>query len=179
MASKFLVAGVLGTSLLVSTAAFATVAITPLGDLDPENAGAFLDDVTTGSFMDAGTFTLTTFGVDTAVSATIAVNRAGAFTPGALALYEGSPFTGTLIESDPLTFAKSAYTASFADILGPGTYYAEVTGTVNVSHLGVGGTVTTSTVPEPSTWVMMMLGFAGLGYAAVRRGSKDKAALAI
>jgi hypothetical protein len=24
-------------------------------------------------------------------------------------------------------------------------------------------------VPEPSTWAMMLLGFAGLGYAAVRR----------
>ena len=26
--------------------------------------------------------------------------------------------------------------------------------------------------PEPSTWAMMMLGFAGLGYAAVRRGRR-------
>jgi hypothetical protein len=25
------------------------------------------------------------------------------------------------------------------------------------------------TAPEPSTWAMMLLGFAGLGYAAVRR----------
>jgi hypothetical protein len=24
-------------------------------------------------------------------------------------------------------------------------------------------------IPEPSTWAMMLLGFAGLGYAAVRR----------
>jgi hypothetical protein len=24
-------------------------------------------------------------------------------------------------------------------------------------------------VPEPSTWAMMLIGFAGLGYAAVRR----------
>jgi len=29
-----------------------------------------------------------------------------------------------------------------------------------------------SGVPEPSTWVMMALGFAGLGYAAFRRNSK-------
>ena len=36
-----------------------------------------------------------------------------------------------------------------------------------------------SSVPEPSTWVMLALGFAGLGYAAVRRSAKDKAALAI
>jgi hypothetical protein len=29
-------------------------------------------------------------------------------------------------------------------------------------------------VPEPSTWAMMMLGFAGLGYAAFRRNSKGR-----
>jgi PEP-CTERM motif len=37
----------------------------------------------------------------------------------------------------------------------------------------------TSPVPEPSTWVMMGLGFVSLGYAAVRRGSKNRSALAI
>jgi hypothetical protein len=64
-------------------------------------------------------------------------------------------------------------------VLGPGTYYAEITGRVNARFLGVGGTVTTSAVPEPSTWVVMALGFVGLGYAAVRRSSKDRSALAI
>ncbi len=49
---------------------------------------------------------------------------------------------------------------------------------------GPGGSITasftnTSTVPEPATWVMLALGFAGLGYAAVRRSAKDKAAVAI
>ncbi len=32
-----------------------------------------------------------------------------------------------------------------------------------------------SGVPEPSTWAMMALGFAGLGYAAFRRNSKGRA----
>jgi PEP-CTERM motif len=36
-----------------------------------------------------------------------------------------------------------------------------------------------SSVPEPATWVMLALGFAGLGYAAVRRSAKDKAAIAV
>jgi hypothetical protein len=177
MACKFLVAGVLGTSLLLSTAAFATV--TPLGNLDPPNAGAFDAINSTGPVMDAGTFTLTASDVETAVSATIAVFRPGAFTPGTLELFSGSPFTGTLLDSAPLTFSSAAYTASFTDELGPGTYYAEITGTVNVPRLGVGGSVTTSSIPEPSTWMMLALGFAGLGYAAVRRSAKDKAALAI
>jgi PEP-CTERM motif len=36
-----------------------------------------------------------------------------------------------------------------------------------------------TSVPEPSTWVMMGLGFVGLGYAAVRRGSKGRSAAAM
>jgi hypothetical protein len=40
-------------------------------------------------------------------------------------------------------------------------------------------TNTSSSIPEPSTWVMLGLGFAGLGYAAVRRSAKDRSAVAI
>jgi hypothetical protein len=32
----------------------------------------------------------------------------------------------------------------------------------------------TPAIPEPSTWAMMMVGFAGLGYAAFRRSSKSQ-----
>jgi hypothetical protein len=37
----------------------------------------------------------------------------------------------------------------------------------------------TSTIPEPSTWVMLSLGFVGLGYAATRRGKANRAALLV
>jgi PEP-CTERM motif len=56
---------------------------------------------------------------------------------------------------------------------------------LDATQSGGGGNVisvsgsNSSAVPEPSTWVMMALGFVGLGYAAVRRSAKDKAALAI
>jgi hypothetical protein len=33
----------------------------------------------------------------------------------------------------------------------------------------------TGATPEPSTWAMMIIGFAGLGYAAVRRNTKGRA----
>jgi PEP-CTERM motif len=32
------------------------------------------------------------------------------------------------------------------------------------------------TVPEPSTWAMLLLGFAGLGYAGYRRARESRAA---
>jgi hypothetical protein len=40
-------------------------------------------------------------------------------------------------------------------------------------------TSTTPAIPEPSTWVMMALGFVGLGYAAIRRGKANRALLSI
>ena len=44
------------------------------------------------------------------------------------------------------------------------------TGLFNSQHL-----FTTQTIPEPSTWAMMLLGFAGLGYAASRRNLRREA----
>ena len=38
-----------------------------------------------------------------------------------------------------------------------------------------GGSSSTPTVPEPSTWAMMLLGFAGLGFAGYRRAMKPSA----
>jgi hypothetical protein len=111
----------------------------------------------------------------TSVSATIAVTSSSEFTTGTVWLYEGSPFTGTLLASAPLTFSGSAYDASFSDVLGPGTYYEEITGTINARDLGVGGTVTTSGVPEASTWAMMALGFASLCFAVSRRSRMSAA----
>jgi hypothetical protein len=150
----------LGVSLL-PTAALAQV--TPLGNLDPDGAGSYNETVLTGAVDVDGTFDLTKNAM-TALSATIAVTAKSNYTPGDLELFKGA----TLLEFAPLVFGGSQYTASFSKIIGPGDYTAEVTGTVNVAKLGVGGTVTTSGVPEPATWVMMLFGFMGLGYSAFR-----------
>jgi hypothetical protein len=39
--------------------------------------------------------------------------------------------------------------------------------------LKLGGNITTAT-PEPSTWAMMILGFAGVGFMACRRNNKPE-----
>jgi PEP-CTERM motif len=149
----------LGVSLLSSSA----FAITNLGTLNPDNAGSFNETVATGPISVEATFDLTAEAI-TALSATISTSKASAYTPGDLELWQGA----TEIASMALSFAASAYTASFTELLGPGDYTVIITGTANRA-LGVGGSVTTSTVPEPSTWAMMAIGFAGLGYAAFRQ----------
>ena len=154
-------------ALGLPTGAFA--AITPLGTLDPPDASGFFDTNGHGTISDTGTFDLLVNGVTTALSVTIAAGTAGVYSPGTLTLYEGSPFTGTVVTSEALAYNGSAYTASFTDKLNSGDYYYVVTGTNNAAVLGVGTSVITSSVPEPGTWAMMALGFAGLGYAAFRQ----------
>jgi fibro-slime domain-containing protein len=67
--------------------------------------------------------------------------------------------------------------------VGAGTYameifYADRHVTDALANIQLAGDITTS-VPEPSTWAMILIGFAGLGYASLKRGRKDRLAPAI
>jgi hypothetical protein len=65
-------------------------------------------------------------------------------------------FLATFTDGDPFrTYSTIGY---FTPIFG---------GTVNVSQV--------APVPEPSTWAMMMLGFAGVGFMAYRRRNQSTA----
>ena len=59
-------------------------------------------------------------------------------------------------------------------------YSAAFTGVVDgVDYYNIQGSATVSNaVPEPATWAMMLLGFAGLGFAGYRREKTDRAAFA-
>jgi hypothetical protein len=98
-----------------------------------------------------------------------------------------SPFIplGSVIEqatvSAPSLGGQSAVVGSFTpfgDFEEAGTYFVEVSGTSGLGtlRLAIDGNVTTLAVPEPSTWAMMLIGFAGLGYAGYRRASEPRAA---
>ena len=63
------------------------------------------------------------------------------------AMMRGAPY-----DLDPI------YDPRFGAWVSPGNY------TVSVTEI--------SDVPEPSTWAMMILGFAGIGFMAYRRKSK-------
>ncbi len=50
--------------------------------------------------------------------------------------------------------------------------------TMDTNHVGIGGCFSPpggSPVPEPSTWAMMLLGFAGLGFVGYRQATKRNA----
>ncbi len=86
-------------------------------------------------------------------------------TPG-----ESETFSGTvsLLAGETLTFAVNR----------DGNFGGDSTGlTATITSLALGAPITslalgapiTSSIPEPSTWAMMLLGFAGLSFAACRR----------
>ncbi len=97
----------------------------------------------------------------------------------------GSPAIpiGSVIEqvlvSDPSSGGETAVVGSgtpFGDLEQAGTYFVEVSGTSGSGklRLAVDGNVTTLAVPEPSTWAMFGIGFAGLAAVGLRRRRGDR-----
>jgi hypothetical protein len=131
--------------------------------------------------MDAGTSTPllgiydanTSFGAD--FKGTLVASTAGTYT-GSVSSDDGSYLfiDGSLVASDGGTHGYQ--TVNFSDVLSAGAHSFEVQYYNGpCCGAGVGFALTSSGisvgggVPEPSTWAMMMVGFAGLGFAGYRR----------
>jgi hypothetical protein len=92
----------------------------------------------------------------------------------------GKTYTDDLTETEN-TFKQVVETGV---LKGPGLPAAGLTSSLNISYTQTGGTgngisgsatfIAYSAVPEPATWAMLLMGFAGLGYAAFRRNAKSR-----
>jgi hypothetical protein len=81
---------------------------------------------------------------------------------------QGIVFSVGGIGSDPCPFAAGCYMRIYAP--SPGTYDLFVS---NAGANGVEFVLTAANpIPEPSTWAMMIIGFAAVGFTALRRRSK-------
>jgi PEP-CTERM motif len=84
----------------------------------------------------------------------------------------------TLVQSFDLTGLKHEQDLSFILVAtgGPLTEISllSTSGIKEAKHFEVSGV---AAIPEPSTWAMMLLGFAGLGFAAYRKAHSARAAL--
>lgn len=83
---------------------------------------------------------------------------------------------GTLIEESPIMNFLGGQAAEVnPDILSPGAYFAQITGTSGSSpiRLVVDGTATATTaIPEPTTWAMLGIGFGLMAFMGMRRRSQ-------
>ena len=102
---------------------------------------------------------------------------------GALTLSASNPsptqsvtFTSNVIAPSLISAFDRAMSLSFTDV-SPSAAIVPGTGTLRSFTSDVSGDFS-ATVPEPSTWAMMLLGFAGLGYAAYRKTKNERTALA-
>ena len=79
----------------------------------------------------------------------------------------GGLFTFNLTSGDSLSFYGD--NVNIGGYLALGTYAAAIDYNFSNQYAGIGtGTVTLSAVPETSTWLMMLAGFASLGALALR-----------
>jgi PEP-CTERM motif len=178
MTCKPLFAGLLGACFF-SSAAFAATQVVMLNNLTPPpivtgTTGPIA--FSPGNYALDVTFYLTANAIVT-ISATVTASppQATHLLSGTLSLLAGFPPMGTFPPGGfevPLPFYPSppAFTATRITLLGPGNYFAEIAGDP-ISEITVSATVTSSPVPEPSTWAMMLLGFMGLGFLGYRRSS--------
>lgn len=129
-----------------------------------------------------GTFTL-----DYAVSDVGTPHASEASASGAILQTTGTSTLGKVFDGNTGAYAigftqvaASASGITMVDFL-PGTTTLDVTDTFTISALhgsnatGLSNSFVENSIPEPSTWAMMVIGFMGLGYAAFRRNSKARA----
>ena len=169
--------------LAVTTASQAAPLISDLG-LDPNISVA--RNNTNGTFNDEYTFTLdqamtlTIVGITNTYAGGIGAGRFIAnftgtiFSDGA----DGLPNTGDdvavvgpTLATSPCGAIANCQSLAGSGVLGAGSYYLELTGTGESALANYGGSVTTiaEAVPEPATWFMMILGFAGVGLMGMRK----------
>jgi hypothetical protein len=84
---------------------------------------------------------------------------------------------GSLIESSPVAnFIGGQGATVVPDLLAAGNYFAEISGTsgsrpmaIAIDGTATATTVVGATIPEPSTWAMLLIGGAFMAWGAARR----------
>jgi hypothetical protein len=121
-------------------------------------------------------------GATLTVSDDIAVQTLKSFTSDPLHI--DFDVSGTVSDgADLLAFIGGGRKTTYLALTGSGVPSQTLSattldGTLTYDYTAAAGIPTSAPVPEPSTWVMMLIGFAGLGYAAVRQRRIPRAPLA-
>lgn len=178
----------LATTALIALSAVANAAplVSDLG-LDPNISVA--RNAVSGTFEDEYTFTLdqastlTIVGITNTYAGGIGAGRFIAnfigtiFNDGA----DGLPGTaddvavvGPTLATSPCGAIANCQSLAGSGVLAAGSYYLDLTGTGESALANYGGSITTiaEAVPEPATWVMMLLGFVGLAFMGRKKAMR-------
>ncbi len=111
-------------------------------------------------------FTFTTIGATYKTLMQMQATVVGTGNPDNLSfvLYKGLPGSGSFVAN-----SGGTTTAATLVTLTQGTYYMQLDRTAVPKELVTGGVTLLSSVPEPATWAMMMVGVGGLGAVMRRR----------
>ncbi len=77
-------------------------------------------------------------------------------------------FAGTLLSSTSFSLAGASSATAAASLTSPFSITEEFTVAANMTAGQANDTIDVSALPEASTWMMMVVGYAGLGYAGFR-----------
>jgi hypothetical protein len=178
MRIRYLMLASAALSLLATSANADTIITYDIGTTTATYGTGTLTDTLTGTFtVDFTTNTLTAFNVSITGDVLVANNNQNPQVFSSPNSFFSTSVTGLDITSIP---ANELLRLTFQNALGnvPDTISRVdfLNGSIsdgNVLSFSVTGTATPlSAVPEPSTWTMMLLGFAGVGFMVYRRKSK-------
>jgi hypothetical protein len=133
-----------------------------------------------GNTTPGGSFYLSLDGSSATFNFATPISEFGAYFTG-LQLANSLTFDDGAPQSVAMPFDFSNGGMAFVGFTDPGASITSVTVSVSGDIIGVDDVFysgRTSTIPEPSTWAMMLAGFAGLGLTGYRRAKRGRAALA-
>jgi hypothetical protein len=101
--------------------------------------------------------------------------------PGAAFIYDNMfyPGEGSLVDQFGIVFTTAGNPGGSWNLWSdaPGDYLLDESNLAGDYPISIsGGNLDPTAVPEPSTWVMMLIGLASVGSAAYRRGRKNRLA---
>jgi MYXO-CTERM domain-containing protein len=165
-------AGVLAASAPAHAVTIVPLSLSPLSL--PSHPGAVIPSGTFVQKTAVYDFTFSTKGHPYDVLMQMQASNLKTGQPGKLAfeLFSGSPGTGTWIANS----GGTPTAATLLDVLQPGSYYMQLSTVKAPKELLTGGVTLLSTVPEPASWAMALVGFGGLGAMMRRRRMAGAAA---
>ncbi len=165
--------------LAADTASAEVYAFNFTANQDRSTDDAYGSLVISGDFMTAGPATAAITGISGSVTSD-GTNGIASGTITGLSSYaaaDNTLYAGLTISFGGVSFKAGGQDFNLYSWNGDNYALNSVIDSVGYPQNGVVGTLSITAVPEPQTWALMLLGFAGLGFAGYRKAKSSTTAL--